>query len=352
MPSVSSFSPPTPPPPPPRREKSVYRSRWLRLQASRFRRRFPEVPQDEKLVNYYSCALVSDILLQGHLFVTKNYFAFYSNIFGHKTQILISVPDVVKVTKEKIAKIIPNAVGVYTESEKFIFGSLLSRDNAYRVIQQTWIQTTDPGLGLPDDSDSEISPAIPMFADEDSSVSSGVSGTMASEVPTTTSDVATTPEVVAPLKAAILESFTSKKKAAPPLLKSSAILSKRSLTFAKGYLIKLDEIVKELSRLSRTSLLFMMSTFLLVILFISTTVLLYRIHLLHQKLLVKDDFYSSSIPRFEAVTESGPIEFSNVVKNLEERIQSLVEVRSTLEKLIDVNNVKEVHRSAASQHIT
>ncbi|GBM92865.1 hypothetical protein AVEN_51187-1, partial [Araneus ventricosus] len=42
----------------------------------------------------------------------------------------------------------------------YVFGSMLSRDTAFRVIQQTWILSTDPGLGLPDDSDSEVSPAI------------------------------------------------------------------------------------------------------------------------------------------------------------------------------------------------
>ncbi|XP_042906886.1 GRAM domain-containing protein 2B isoform X2 [Parasteatoda tepidariorum] len=353
MPSVSSFESP----PPNKTDPSVvvYRSRWLKLQASRFRRRFPEVPDHEKLVNYFSCALVSDILLQGHLFITKNYFGFYSNIFGHKTQILIPVSDVVKVTKEKIAKIIPNAVGVYTDSEKFIFGSLLSRDTAFRVIQQIWIQSTDPGLGLPDDSDSEISPAVALFADEESSMSSGASGNMASEEVPTTSEMATTPEVVSPIKTALLTSPFPKKRTtttAAPLLKSSAILSKCSLNFAKGYLIKIDELVKELSRVSRTSLLFMVSTFLLVILFISTTVLLYRIHLLHQKLLIKDDFYADNIPRFEAVSELVPTDFTNVVKSLEDRIQSLAEVRTTLEKLVAKANVREVPSTPISQYGT
>ncbi len=35
----------------------------------------------------YSCALVADILLQGHLYVTENYFAFYSNVFGYVTKV-------------------------------------------------------------------------------------------------------------------------------------------------------------------------------------------------------------------------------------------------------------------------
>ena len=35
----------------------------------------------------YSCALVSDILLQGHLYITENYFAFHSNVFGYVTKV-------------------------------------------------------------------------------------------------------------------------------------------------------------------------------------------------------------------------------------------------------------------------
>ena len=35
----------------------------------------------------YSCALVGDILLQGHLYVTENYFGFHSNVFGYVTRV-------------------------------------------------------------------------------------------------------------------------------------------------------------------------------------------------------------------------------------------------------------------------
>ena len=38
----------------------------------------------------YSCALVSDILLQGHLYITENYFAFHSNVFGYVTRVSIN----------------------------------------------------------------------------------------------------------------------------------------------------------------------------------------------------------------------------------------------------------------------
>lgn len=42
------------------------------------------------------------------------------------------------VTKEKTAYIIPNAVGVTTEDEKHVFGSLLSRESTYKLMVQVW----------------------------------------------------------------------------------------------------------------------------------------------------------------------------------------------------------------------
>ena len=35
----------------------------------------------------YACALVGDILLQGHLYVTENYLGFHSNVFGYVTRV-------------------------------------------------------------------------------------------------------------------------------------------------------------------------------------------------------------------------------------------------------------------------
>ena len=34
--------------------------------------------------------MVSDILLQGHLYITENYFAFHSNVFGYVTRVSIN----------------------------------------------------------------------------------------------------------------------------------------------------------------------------------------------------------------------------------------------------------------------
>ncbi|XP_029664523.1 uncharacterized protein LOC115236302 isoform X3 [Formica exsecta] len=103
-----------------------------------------QVADDEHVLNYYSCALVGDILLQGHLYITPNYFAFYSNVFGYVTKLLIPTASVLKISKEKTARIIPNAVAVTTEEERHVFCSLLSRDSTYKLMKQVWDAALEP----------------------------------------------------------------------------------------------------------------------------------------------------------------------------------------------------------------
>ncbi|CAG5100482.1 Similar to GRAMD1B: Protein Aster-B (Homo sapiens) [Cotesia congregata] len=97
-----------------------------------------QVGPDERVINYYSCALVADILLQGHLYITSNYFAFHSNVFGYVTKLLIPTTSVLKISKEKTARIIPNAIAIVTEDERHVFCSLLSRDSTFKLMKQVW----------------------------------------------------------------------------------------------------------------------------------------------------------------------------------------------------------------------
>ncbi|GFX32387.1 uncharacterized protein TNCV_2173071 [Trichonephila clavipes] len=59
-------------------------------------------------------------------------------------KILLPVSDVIKVTKERTAKIIPNAVGLYTVGGKHVFGSLLQRNTTYRLMHHVWLKSADP----------------------------------------------------------------------------------------------------------------------------------------------------------------------------------------------------------------
>uniref|UniRef100_W8BYJ4 GRAM domain-containing protein 3 n=2 Tax=Ceratitis capitata TaxID=7213 RepID=W8BYJ4_CERCA len=115
-------------------EKEKKRKEVSSSRVKKFHRHFTQVSKDEKLINYFSCALVSDILLQGHLYITDQHFAFYSNVFGYVTKVVIPTSSVTKISKEKLAKIIPNAVGVATADERHVFGSFMSRESAFRLM--------------------------------------------------------------------------------------------------------------------------------------------------------------------------------------------------------------------------
>ncbi|XP_057655563.1 GRAM domain-containing protein 2A-like isoform X2 [Diorhabda carinulata] len=125
-------------PPSPKTTKDPKIRTTSKARQKKFLRHFPNVEDDEKVLNHYSCALIGDILLQGHLYITKNYFAFYSNVFGYVTKLLIPILTVENITKEKTARIIPNAVGVSTSEDKHVFGSLISRDNTLIYMRTVW----------------------------------------------------------------------------------------------------------------------------------------------------------------------------------------------------------------------
>ncbi|XP_026667876.1 GRAM domain-containing protein 2B-like isoform X2 [Ceratina calcarata] len=176
----------------------------------KFHRHFSQVAADERVLNYYSCALVGDILLQGYLYITPNYFAFYSNVFGYVTKLLIPTVSVLKISKEKTARIIPNAVAIATEEERHVFCSLLSRDSTFKLMKQVWdaalelqpaptiLPLTKESNLLPPDTlvvdDSELNP----YEDESSMSESGTD--LNSRPPTicTEADAVPLPAIVRP----------------------------------------------------------------------------------------------------------------------------------------------------------
>ncbi|XP_055601615.1 GRAM domain-containing protein 2B-like isoform X2 [Uranotaenia lowii] len=129
-------------------EKEKKKKEFNSSRQKKFSRHFTQV-EDEKVLNYFSCALVGDILLQGHLYITQNYFAFYSNVFGYVTKLLIPTVSVIKISKEKTAKMFPNAVGVTTCDDRHVFGSFMSREAAYRLMCSVWRPVAPPQIEEP-----------------------------------------------------------------------------------------------------------------------------------------------------------------------------------------------------------
>ncbi|XP_033288023.1 protein Aster-C isoform X1 [Orcinus orca] len=103
-----------------------------------YKRQFTHLPDTEKLIADYACALQRDILLQGRLYLSENWLCFYSNIFRWETTISIALKNITFMTKEKTARLIPNAIQIFTEGEKFFFTSFAARDRSYLSIFRLW----------------------------------------------------------------------------------------------------------------------------------------------------------------------------------------------------------------------
>ncbi|KYN41188.1 GRAM domain-containing protein 1B [Trachymyrmex septentrionalis] len=228
----------------------------------KFHRHFSQVADDERVLNYYSCALVGDILLQGHLYITPNYFAFYSNVFGYVTKLLIPTVSVLKISKEKTAKIIPNAVAVATEEERHVFCSLLSRDSTYKLMKQVWDAAMEPQTtvdALPE-IDTDTKRLAPDDVDDDSSVSE--SGTDITQPNVCTTDPDGAPEIL------------NKPNLAPPRLET-AVLTK-TLTPSKS-----DRLRSLFTNGLKPGMVITILVALLAVLYVSAALMMMRIDRLH-----------------------------------------------------------------------
>uniref|UniRef100_A0A8C9N2Z3 GRAM domain containing 1C n=2 Tax=Serinus canaria TaxID=9135 RepID=A0A8C9N2Z3_SERCA len=113
-------------------------SSTYKYRSEEFKRQFSHLPDSERLIVDYACALQKDILLQGRLYLSENWLCFHSNIFRWETTISIALKDITLMTKEKTARLIPNAIQIATKGEKFFFTSFSARDRSYLSIFRLW----------------------------------------------------------------------------------------------------------------------------------------------------------------------------------------------------------------------
>nr|KAJ3421122.1 hypothetical protein HK105_004438 [Polyrhizophydium stewartii] len=121
---------------------------------------FPELDEDELLIEDYSCAWQKDMLLQGRLFITTQRLAFNAKIIWSYS-VTIPYDDIVSVTKKSVAGIFPNAIEVVAKSGKasqYFFASFLTRDATLDLVTRVWI-------GFPNNAVQLKSPDRPDFDD-------------------------------------------------------------------------------------------------------------------------------------------------------------------------------------------
>ncbi|XP_028289236.1 protein Aster-C [Parambassis ranga] len=102
-----------------------------------FKKLFKELPESERLIVDYPCALQRDILLQGRLYLSGNWLCFYSNVFWG-TKIALTLKNIKTMSREKTARLIPNAIQVCTSTEKLFFTSFSAREKSYQGVFRMW----------------------------------------------------------------------------------------------------------------------------------------------------------------------------------------------------------------------
>ncbi|XP_013075665.2 protein Aster-B-like isoform X1 [Biomphalaria glabrata] len=124
-------------------KKSIKRKKQImsttyKSRSEDYKRMFKDVPKDERLIVDYSCALQKDILVQGRMYISQKWICFYAKIFNWETMLMIPCKEITAITKEKTARVIPNAIQITTEKERFFFTSFGTRDKTYMMLFRIW----------------------------------------------------------------------------------------------------------------------------------------------------------------------------------------------------------------------
>ena len=91
------------------------------------------LPDDEEKIDDWSAALHRSLLLQGRLYLFRNYVCFYSKLFGDDSLEVMKLSDVIAMTKKR------NGIEIVAQSgERLFFVSLLARNKTFTVLVQTW----------------------------------------------------------------------------------------------------------------------------------------------------------------------------------------------------------------------
>ncbi|CAF2512240.1 unnamed protein product [Rotaria sp. Silwood2] len=73
------------------------------------------------------------------MYISQNYLCFYANFLKWETRLCSKFQDIIRITREKTAKAIPNPIEIRSnKNEKNIFASFATRDKSYAMIYRIW----------------------------------------------------------------------------------------------------------------------------------------------------------------------------------------------------------------------
>ncbi|KAI3444798.1 hypothetical protein Pfo_001463 [Paulownia fortunei] len=98
------------------------------------------LPLDEVLIQDFNCAFQENFLLQGHMYLFVHHICFYSNLFGFETKKIIPFHEITSVRRAKAVAVFPTAIEIIAGAKKYFFTSFLFRDEAFKLINEGWLQ--------------------------------------------------------------------------------------------------------------------------------------------------------------------------------------------------------------------
>uniref|UniRef100_A0AAY5KF48 TBC1 domain family member 9 n=1 Tax=Esox lucius TaxID=8010 RepID=A0AAY5KF48_ESOLU len=101
----------------------------------KFRKLFG-MPEEEKLVNYYSCSYwKGKVPRQGWLYLSINHICFYSYLLGKEAKLVIRWADITQLEKSATL-LLPDAVKVSTRAAEHVFSVFLNVNETFKLMEQ------------------------------------------------------------------------------------------------------------------------------------------------------------------------------------------------------------------------
>ncbi|XP_054836782.1 GRAM domain-containing protein 2A-like isoform X2 [Eublepharis macularius] len=101
-----------------------------------FHRAFKDLPEEEVLLDTFSCAWQREVPYHGRLYISHDHVCFYCSMLRREVKVIIPIVTISILKKANTALLVPNAISIRTaEGEKFVFGSLRSRETAYQLLR-------------------------------------------------------------------------------------------------------------------------------------------------------------------------------------------------------------------------
>jgi len=102
---------------------------------ARFRKLF-NMPQEEKLVNYYSCSYwKGHVPRQGWMYLSVNHLCFYSFLMGGEAKLIIRWTDITKLECGNNL-LFPDSIQVSTRKHNYYFSIFISSEETFQLMQQ------------------------------------------------------------------------------------------------------------------------------------------------------------------------------------------------------------------------